>query len=263
MGRPIEMIGKKFGSLTVIGLSDYRGKNGRDKYYICKCDCGNENIQILGTALRRKDKPTLNCKECGIKKKEKYGTKVRGTKLYRAWDHMKYRCCNENCKNYNEYGGRGIIICNEWLGEDGFTNFMKWSLENGFDQNKSIDRINNDGNYEPSNCRWTDMKTQANNKSINKIIEYNGISKTMSKWAEEYGVPYGTFVKRINYGWNIERALNEEVTQSRKKKIDINGEEHTYEDISKITGYSVKTLTNKYYKGIRDERLLERRKINE
>lgn len=255
----IEMIGRKFGKLTVLELSEYRGKNSRDNYYLCQCDCGSESFETLGTALRRTNKPTLNCRDCGNKKKQKYGNKVKGTKLYKAWDAMKQRCYNERNNFYFRYGGRGIIICNEWLNENGFINFMNWSLENGFDENKSIDRIDNDGNYEPSNCRWTDMKTQGNNKSINKIIEYDGIRKTMSQWAEEYEIPYGTFVKRLEFGWDMERSLNEKVIHKELNKlIEIDGEFLTYKEIGEKYDININTLRARFAKGMRDLELISK-----
>ena len=249
------MIGKRFGKLTVLELSEYRGGNNRDKYYICQCDCG-EITQLMGTAIRRKNRPTLNCKQCGDKKKVKHG--MRGTKLYKAWDSMKYRCYNENCNHYKIYGGRGIIVCDEWLDkENGFLNFMNWSFENGFDEYKSIDRIDNDGNYEPDNCRWTDTKTQANNKSVNKIITYKGESKTMSQWAEEFKIRYGTFVKRLENGWNMERALNEPVIPKENNKlININEECYTYKEISEKFGININTLRVRYSQGIRGKDLI-------
>jgi hypothetical protein len=259
VGNKIDMLGEKYGKLTVKEISDYRGKNNRDIYYICDCDCGNKNIQVMGTSLRRKNKPTLNCKECGDKKKVKHG--MKGTRLYKIWDSMKQRCFNANNEYYYRYGGRGITISDEWLGKCGFNNFMEWSYANGYNENLTIDRKDNDGNYEPSNCRWVSMKIQANNKSINKLIEYKGITKTLSQWAEEFDIPYVTFVKRIDSGWDIERALKEEVTQKRKKIININGKNYTYEELSKITGYAYKTLFKKLNQGVTYENLLEMRKI--
>ncbi len=248
------MIGKKFGKLLVLELSEYRGKNNRDKYYICQCDCG-EVMRALGTALRRKERPTLNCKKCGNKKKEKHG--MVGSRLYKIWDGMKQRCLNENDVSYHYYGGRGVKICDEWLDEKvGMLNFKDWSLTNGYNESLTIDRINNNGDYEPSNCRWVDMKVQANNKSINKLITYKGVTKTLSQWAEEYNVPYVTFVKRINYGWDIERALNDEVTQKRKKLIEIEGNFYTYEQLGEMCGVTAHTIVNRYYRGKRGKELI-------
>jgi hypothetical protein len=254
-GSKINMIGKKIGKLTVIKESEYRGESGRDIYYICDCDCGNKNVQIMGTALRRKERPTLNCKECGNKKKTKHG--MVGTKIYKAWDSMKQRCFNKNNHAYLRYGGRGITISDEWLGEEGFINFMEWSYKNGFSDDKSIDRIDNDGNYEPSNCRWVDMKTQGNNKSINTLIEYNGATKTLSQWADEYEIPYVTFVKRIELGWDIERALTQEVIHKELNKlIEIDNNFYTYKEISEKFNINTNTLRGRYAKGLRGKELV-------
>lgn len=248
------MIGKKFGKLTVLELSDYRGVNNRDKYYICQCDCG-EVVQLMGTSLRRKGRPTLNCKQCGNKKKEKHG--MVGSRLYKIWDGMKQRCLNENDVNYHYYGGRGIKICNEWLDKEvGMLNFKEWSLTNGYNESLTIDRINNNGDYEPSNCRWVDMKVQANNKSINKLITYKGVTKTLSQWSEEYNIPYVTFVKRIDSGWDIERALTDKVTQKRKKLVEIEGELYTYEQLGEMCGVTAHTIVTRYSRGKRGKELI-------
>lgn len=109
-------------------------------------------------------------------------------RLYVVWCTMKQRCLNPNNKQYAYYGGRGITVCEEWLHD--YSVFRKWSLENGYKDNGqlSIDRINNDGNYEPSNCRWTDRITQANNQSNNIIISYNGKTQTLRQWSRETGI---------------------------------------------------------------------------
>lgn len=140
----------------------------------------------------------------------------KNTRLYRIYNNMKTRCYNENAQHYHRYGGRGIKICNEWL-ED-FSNFKKWSMENGYSNNLTIDRINNNGNYEPSNCRWVNIKTQANNTSSNVIITINDKTKTLTEWCTSIGISYKTVRDRLKRGWNIEDALFKPVNVKFRRK---------------------------------------------
>jgi len=124
---------------------------------------------------------------------------------------MKQRCKNKNSSYYHIYGGKGVSVCNEW--ED-FESFFKWAMESGYKEGLTIDRINSDGNYEPSNCRWATQKEQQNNKSNNHVITYNGKTQTMKQWAEEIGMNYTTLVNRIvRNHWSVEKALTTKVTR--------------------------------------------------
>jgi hypothetical protein len=118
---------------------------------------------------------------------------------------MIQRCTNKAAPNYRRYGGRGIAVCERWLLYENFIADMGLS-PNGF----TLDRMDNDGNYEPGNCRWADRRTQANNRSSNRLISHAGMTKTISEWARERGIKVSTLGMRINhYGWSISRALGE------------------------------------------------------
>lgn len=129
-----------------------------------------------------------------------------GTRLYTIYTQMKQRCYNPNRREYKNYGGRGIGVCSEWL--SGFDVFSNWAYSNGYCDNLTLDRINNNGNYEPNNCRWVSMKAQSNNKRGNIIVAYNGEEMTLSECADKYGVDYHTlYVRTQQLGWDLEKAI--------------------------------------------------------
>ena len=132
---------------------------------------------------------------------------------YNTWREMKKRCNNHKCKAYPNYGGRGIEVCDEWMGN--FKAFYDWSMSHGWEQGLSIDRIDNDGNYEPCNCRWVSRRVQNNNKRSNHVLEYNGQSMTIRQWADALSMNYKTLMWRIQNGWSIERALTESIKKGQ------------------------------------------------
>ena len=154
------------------------------------------------------------CRKCAMEKlsneRTKHGEspkqgKRNASKLYSVWLNMRARCYNPKNKRYKDYGGRGISICSDW---DDFLNFKRWSLEKGFDESLTIDRIDNNGNYCPENCRWINQKEQMRNTRVNHLLTYNGVTKTMAEWSEITGIKYHTLKQRINkYGYSVERAL--------------------------------------------------------
>ena len=128
-----------------------------------------------------------------------------GTRIYKSWAAMKERCLNSNCKSYKNYGGRGIIICFKWLKFEDFYRDM-----GDRPKGKSLDRIDNNGNYCKENCKWSTRKEQQNNMRRNHLITFNSKNQTMSQWSEELGIKYGVLKSRINqYNWSIKRALNQ------------------------------------------------------
>lgn len=128
---------------------------------------------------------------------------------YTHWVNMKTRCFNRNNAKYKDYGGRGIKVCEEWLD---FKNFHEWAMSHGFEPGLSIDRIDNDGDYEPANCRWITMAAQAANKRSCRYITYNGITDTIAGWTRRLGMKKNTLRARLNdYGWSIEKALTTDV----------------------------------------------------
>lgn len=122
---------------------------------------------------------------------------------------MKSRCTNPNHNSYHRYGGRGIYICSEWL--HSYDAFEEWANNNGYTENLTLDRINPDGNYEPSNCRWTTARGQANNRITNRYLTYNGQTLTVAEWARLLNMDIRTLDRRLHRGWSTERALSTKV----------------------------------------------------
>lgn len=127
-----------------------------------------------------------------------------GTRLHRTWQNMKARCYRKSAREYENYGGRGIKVCDEW--KSSYEAFKEWSINNGYTDELTIDRIDVNGNYEPSNCRWITNKEQQNNRRDNVIYEFNGETKTLAQWSEYLGICYKTLQKRIQQ-WGVERAF--------------------------------------------------------
>ena len=204
------LTGEKFGRLTVIERAE--NKNNRTTW-LCKCECGNETI-VEGFCLKHG-----TTKSCGCLRRE-YNTKHGSShsRLYRIWSAMKGRCLNKNSYSYKWYGERGITICNEWI--DDFQRFYDWAMLNGYSDDLSIDRIDVNGNYEPNNCRWVDIKTQANNTTRNNLITHNNETHTISEWSKILDISYDTLRSRISRnGWDIEKAFTIPTqTKYRRKK---------------------------------------------
>ena len=128
--------------------------------------------------------------------------------LYDIWCGMKKRCFNAQCARYKDYGGRGITMYHEWMD---FDVFAEWAKENGFQMGLSIDRINNDGNYTPKNCKWSTPKEQNRNKRTCVMITYHGVAKSLKDWCDELQLPYFTIQKRIKHGMDPVLALEKPV----------------------------------------------------
>jgi hypothetical protein len=196
-------IGDKFGKWTVI--SEPFMSNGK-KYYQCQCECGT--IKSLNHYKLINGKTT----SCGCGRIVLHDKTDR--RLYDVLHHMKDRCYNPLNKKYKDYGARGITICDEWLdSNNGLDAFIKWSYDNGYDKNAqygecTIDRIDVNGNYEPSNCRWANSITQGNNKRNNVLLTYNGETHTITEWSNIIGINRDTIDARYRHGLSIDKILS-------------------------------------------------------
>lgn len=195
------IIGNKYNKLTVLELERKEKRNNHWRYYYkCKCDCGKIKT------LERDSIVFGGAKSCGCAFKGMNAKhNLSSTRIYKIYLGIKKRCYNKKCHNYKNYGARGIIMCDEWLND--FMKFYDWSLKNGYKNDLSIDRINVDGNYEPSNCRWANKETQCNNKTNNVYYEYKGEKLTGTQISKKYGVNYNTFRNRLKSGLTVKEAI--------------------------------------------------------
>lgn len=197
-----DLTNQKFGKLLVVEKACT--KNGK-VYWKCLCNCGKTTYATTSNLRCNK------IKSCGCVKNEilvKRSTKhnQRNTKLYEVWKSIKQRCLNPNNKAFVNYGKRGILICEDWKND--FINFYNWSIKNGYSEGLSIDRINVDGNYEPSNCRWTTRIVQANNTRTNRYITIDNETKSLADWCRHFNISYSLVYQREKkYKWDIIKAL--------------------------------------------------------
>ncbi|CAK7030495.1 MAG: hypothetical protein ENTA_03295 [Enterocloster clostridioformis] len=204
MGKMKNLQGQRFGRLTVI---EYAGKDKNCRaLWKCKCDCGNETTVSSLLLLQNK---TQSCGCLHTEQLKARSTKhgQRHTRLYRIWMHMKYRC-SPAAKGIHRrrYYEKGIRVCEDW--EKSFIDFYNWAMLEGYTDDLTIDRIDNNGDYEPSNCRWITQKAQCSNRETNQLFEYDGKVQTIMQWADEYGINYEKLRKRLIYSnWDIEKAL--------------------------------------------------------
>lgn len=208
MPKKLNLIGQKFGRLTVISKVKNLKNKSRVKW-LCSCSCG-ETPTIAACELRNGD-----TKSCGCLKKEKlYIHGASGTPEHQTWLSMRGRCTDHTFKNYPHYGGRGIKVCERWL--NSFPSFLE-DIGLRPSKNHSLNRVDNNGNYEPGNCQWATNTEQQRNKNNNHLITINGKTKCLTEWCKEYGLRPGTARARIrDYGWPEVKAIT---TPARSWKI--------------------------------------------
>lgn len=211
--KQLNLTGERFGKLVAIKTI---GKNKNGGYlWQCKCDCGNEIIANVGN-LKNGHTKSCGCLRADRCKMKFTKHRLEHTRLYGIWYDMRLRCYDEKNISYNRYGGRGVTICDEWKND--VKSFYDWSMANGYKDSLTIDRIDNDGNYCPENCRWVTVKEQASNRRSNILVTHNGKTQTMKEWAHEVGIPYKAVWARMQkLGWSAERALTEPVKKRKRK----------------------------------------------
>lgn len=237
----LSLVGQQFDRLYVkefIGIGETHANT-----YLCECSCGNETYATY-TELINGKKRSCGCLQNEIRRRGNIKHGDCGTRLYRIYKGMKSRCYNPKFPGYKTYGGRGIRVCDEWLND--YKCFREWSLSNNYSDNLSIDRIDNDGNYCPSNCRWATRFVQQNNTSKNKFLTIDGETKTVSEWCRFYNINLHTYHGRIRMGWDPKRAF---ITPSRgridKYDITYNGKTQSISAWAKELGMNKSTLTQR------------------
>lgn len=224
MSNNIQLVkGQKFNHLTVIKLDHIEDRVYKSKYqksdkrilhlefYLCKCDCGKETI-VEKSHLRKKVDATESCGCIAAKHNMSHNNRI-----YDIWTGIRKRCFSntEANKDYKNYGGRGITMCAEWKND--FVSFYNWAINNGYKENLTIDRINNNGNYEPKNCRWATKREQAQNKRGIYKLFYKGKYMLISDIAKEIGIKHKTILKRYHKYGICEKTFSNKSIKTGKK----------------------------------------------
>lgn len=211
-----DITGQTFGRLTAIRFS-HQAEKSRAAYWLCRCSCGSLHT-ASGAQLR-----CGGVRSCGCSVKGKRGPVTHGlslgpdgkrSRLYSIWANMLSRCRNPNISSYRAYGARGITVCEEWTD---FPAFHAWATSNGYAADLSLDRIDNDGNYEPANCRWVTFERQNKHRRDTRYITFGGQTLPVSDWAVKLGLNVGTLRSQLGeLGWDVERALTTPVGKGKR-----------------------------------------------
>lgn len=258
MARFKDLTGQVFGKLTVIGISKKVQSGKRERYYWkCRCDCGNiKDVRTDGLT-------SGSVTSCGCNKNEQdkinltknHRHKLSNTNLWHVYYKMLHRCYNDKDTRYQNYGGRGIKVCEEW--KQSFDIFAQWALNNGYKQGLQIDRMDNDGDYEPSNCRWATQKEQARNRRSNIVVSYQGEKMTLIEAAETSKLPYSALAARWHRGIRGEELFAEVIAQGKKREVLYQGKIVTLKELSRLTGININTLESRYRAGKRGNDLIK------
>lgn len=194
-----DLTGEKFGRLVVLKKAERM--SGRKSYWLCQCECGKKK-EIRSDCLTRSVKPVRSCgcirdEQAVVNIIKNHKHKESGTHLHFLWSRMKQRCSNSNTTRFEDYGGRGIKVCKEWLE---YENFRDWAYKNGYKEGLSIERIDVNGNYEPSNCTWITFLEQANNRRTTIWVEYHDKKHNLKQWSDKLNINYGTLHSRYKRG---------------------------------------------------------------
>lgn len=263
------LIGKVYGRLTVLEFSHTNERN--EPFWVCQCSCNDKTIKIVkGTYLVQGDTKSCGClrREHAVEAtKQRPKDAINGIwmsnkllhkkELKNVWNNIKYRCNNPKDKHYEWYGAKGVKVYDDWLDiKLGFYNFYNWAINNGYEEGLSIDRVEVDGNYEPSNCEWVTHEVQCNNKTTNILITIRNKTQTMAEWAKDCNIPYDKFTKRY-YSGTRGKALLEPFTEYFSNTIiNVDGIAHTSKEWAQIIGITDGSFKKRYDKGDRGPRLI-------
>lgn len=205
MAVKVDLTGFKNGRLTVVSLHS----TGQRTKWNCVCECGNAFVSESYTIKSGKVK-SCGCYRVDVTTQRKTNHGYRYHPLYDIWCHMKDRCLNSNNPAYDNYGGRGITICDEWLLD--VKSFVEWGLKNGWAKGLEIDREDNNKGYSPNNCRIVTSAVNSYNRRTNVLIEYNGENYNTKELEAINGIPAGRILRRIrDYNWTVEDAISKPI----------------------------------------------------
>lgn len=218
MAQSLDLAGQRFGRLVAVSIAFRR--NGA--HWLCECDCGGTNVvrtgllrngTVASCGCGSKEQARLNCQKWW-RRNERIPVEIRRS-LKDCYSNMIRRCTDPTDKRWDCYGGRGIAVCNEWIGVDGRRNFYDWALEANYQKGLQIDRIDVNGHYTPTNCRFVDAVVQANNTRRNRIITWGDRSLTAAEWARELDLTYSSIQHRLDRGWSMERIASQPQREGR------------------------------------------------
>lgn len=209
MSKVIELTGRTFGRLTVIGRAPHEPRFRKAYGWLCRCECGN-TISTIGQSLQHGNTRSCGCLRAELSSARRTTHGRAGSAEHRVWVSLRRRCYDRRDKSYARYGGRGIAVCSEW--REDFAAFLRDMGPRP--AGASIDRIDNSGPYAPWNCRWTTPTVQANNRRSSRVIEHAGVRKTLQGWIDATGLPLSTLRYRLAH-WGVEKALSTPVRPLR------------------------------------------------
>lgn len=252
MGQFIDLTGQRFGRWTVVGREPNRvGSSGHIKVmWLCKCDCGATRCVDSGS-LRSGKSQSCGCYKADVTTDRNRKWQHTDCRLHGIWNNMIDRCYRPSCAAYKNYGGRGIAVCDLW--KDSFDEFYEWAHGHGYQPGLTIDRRDVNGSYSPENCQWVDRKAQANNRTNNLWIEFNGQRRTAQQWAEQTGLQAQLIAQRIQSGWSIEDALAKPA-QQKIKTITVGGVTRTPGEWGELVGLSADAILRRLRLGWSPER---------
>lgn len=252
----VDLTGKVFGRLTVLSPADKPVTVVRnDQYWLCRCSCGSMRVVREYSLLRG---TTKSCGCIGIERISKLNVSHKQSKSleYRRWRDMLNRCYWEKQVFYHRYGGRGISVCRRW--RHSFENFLADMGPMPFSK-ATLDRIDNDGNYNKKNCRWVSQTENARNKSDTLFLTYRGQKKALAAWAEQIGIPQRILRKRLVLGWDAERIIDTPVRNVRHT-LTFKGQTLSYMGWAKKLGWNYSVIARRVQYGWPVERILTQKR---
>ena len=236
---------------TVVLYNHYKRNVKRVSVLVAQAFVPNPNCY---KQVRHIDNNVFNNKASNLEwyaQTEKHG--YYGTRLYRIWCGIKQRCLNPEGTGYEHYGGRGIGICEEWKTSP--EAFIEWALKNGYSDELSIDRIKNNEDYSPENCRWCTREEQERNKRTNHLLTYKGETHCVAEWAEITGISYNTIITRLQRGYDIEQAFGKKVNNHTKYEFIYHGKQCNLTELAQELGINKLTLKYRLDKGLSIEEI--------